>query len=77
MNRPLWLWLLLPPAVILSLLSLALLGLILSFLPPLVSWVAVALLVLVVVWFFFGRQKSAGAFSESTFATKATKEGLL
>jgi hypothetical protein len=78
--KKLLLWLALPPALLLFLFSLAVAGVLASSVPPLVMWVAVALCLLVGAWFFFGRRgrnESAGQFSESAFATKSTKEGLL
>jgi membrane protein implicated in regulation of membrane protease activity len=79
MSRRLWLVLLVPPAVIACLLSLSILGLILAFLPPVVSWVAFAVLVVALVWFFLVRRRgSVVPGSEfSLLGRQSSKEGLL
>lgn len=71
-------WLLLLPAFLLLLVSLAVCGLILSIAPPVVSGMAVAVLAVAAVWFFLVRRRGAGAATESgLMGRQASKEGLL
>jgi len=66
-----------------GLLCLGMLGLsffILAFFPPLVTWVAVGIMVLLGAWFLFGRRDSSNilAGSESSLmGRQKSKEGLL
>jgi uncharacterized membrane protein YesL len=70
-------WLLLLPAFLLLLVSLAVSGLVLMFAPPVVSWVAGGLLAVVLVWFFFARSRGTSGASEYSFLRQSSKEGLL
>lgn len=73
-------WLMLPPALVLCLVSLGIAGVVLSSVPPLVSWVAAGILAVVVGWFIFGRHQSSTkiAGSESSLmGRQSSKEGLL
>lgn len=72
--------LLVPPALVLSLASLALVGLLLSQLPPVVSWVAGVMVVLGVAWLIVRRRGSSSfvAGSESSLmGRQSSKDGLL
>jgi uncharacterized membrane protein YesL len=72
-------WLMLPPALVLCLASLTLVGFLLSKAPALVVVVAFALLGVAVLWFFLVRRRgSVLTGSESSLMGRQTsKEGLL
>lgn len=76
-----WLvFLLVIPAGLLILALLSFSFLVLSFFPPLVTWVAVAMMAVVGAWLFFSRRGSSSlvAGSEtSLMGRQSSKEGLL
>lgn len=71
-------WLLLPPAVLLFGFSLAGVGFILSYSPPLVVGVGVLVLVVIAVWFVLVRRHGPAAGSEAALmGRQSSKDGLL
>jgi len=80
MKRPgIFFWLLLPPALLLCGVSLTLFLLVVQFIPAHVTWVAVGLGVVIVLWFFLVRRRGdvlAGSES-SLMGRQSSKEGLL
>jgi len=70
-------WLLLLPAFLLLLLSLALCGLVLMFAPPEVTAVSFGLFVVVGVWFVMVRRRGTSSGSENSLLRQSSKEGLL
>lgn len=80
MKRPgIFFWLLLPVAVLLCLVSLAVLVLLVQFIPPSVTAAAVACLTLAVLWFFLVRRRGATVTGSETslMGRQSSKEGLL
>lgn len=78
-KHSLFYWLMLPPAVLLCLLSLGLAGFLLAHAPAIVVWVAFALLAVGILWFFLVRRRgSVLTGSESSLlGRQSSKEGLL
>lgn len=80
MRKPgLLFWLLLPAAVLLGLVSVGILVLLVQFIPPHVTGVAVAVLTLGLLWFLFARRRGQVLTgSEATLmGRQSSKEGLL
>ena len=71
--------LLLPPALLLALASVAVLLFVLSLFPPLVSWVAVLLAAAGLAWFFLVRRRGSvlPGSESSLMGRQSSKEGLL
>lgn len=71
-------WLLLLPAFLLLLLSLALVGLVLMFAPPVITAVAFGLFAVVLLWFFLARRGGTSIPSEaSIMGRQSSRDGLL
>lgn len=80
MKRPgIFFWLLLPVALLSALFSLVVLVLLVQFIPAGVTWAAVAVGTLGVLWFFFARRRGEVLTGSEVSLTgrQSSKEGLL